>query len=93
MDLVLQNTIVPVVQFCKWKSSVWKEIFGYQRKWGAIISWWIPYLFGTGTHETMERFNNMFGDTHAFLPIMNGMIPNTLHKDKNIVEDNPHVHH
>ncbi len=46
---------------------------------GAIISWWIPYLFGTGTEEKIERFNHMFGDTHAFLPIMNGIVPNTLH--------------
>lgn len=46
---------------------------------GAIMSWWIPYLFGTGTEEKIESFNNMFGDTHSFLPIMNGMTPNTLH--------------
>lgn len=46
---------------------------------GAIISWWIPYLFGTGTEEKIERFNHMFGNTHAFLPIMNGIVPNTLH--------------
>ncbi len=46
---------------------------------GAIISWWIPYLFGTGTEEKIETFNIMFGDTHSFLPVMNGMVPNTLH--------------
>lgn len=46
---------------------------------GAIMSWWIPYLFGTGTEEKIERFNNMFGNTHSFLPVMNGMVPNTLH--------------
>lgn len=46
---------------------------------GAIMSWWIPYFFGTGTEEKIERFNNMFGDTHSFLPIMNGIVPNTLH--------------
>ncbi|MEN1968379.1 hypothetical protein WMZ97_09930 [Lentibacillus sp. N15] len=46
---------------------------------GAIMSWWIPYLFGTGTEEKIERFHNMFGDTHSFLPVMNGIVPNTLH--------------
>ncbi|WP_368652488.1 hypothetical protein AB4Y30_12095 [Ornithinibacillus sp. 4-3] len=46
---------------------------------GAIISWWIPYLFGIGAEEKIERYNIMFGDTHAFLPVMNGIVPNTLH--------------
>src|SRR5690625_4552500 len=46
---------------------------------GAIMSWWIPYLFGTATEEKIERFNIMFGNTHSFLPIMNGIVPNTLH--------------
>ncbi|MBM7601016.1 hypothetical protein JOC34_003437 [Virgibacillus halotolerans] len=46
---------------------------------GAIMSWWIPYLLGTGTEEKVERFNIMFGNTHSFLPIMNGIVPNTLH--------------
>lgn len=46
---------------------------------GAIMSWWIPYFFGTGTEEKIERFNTMFGDTHSFLPLMNGIVPNTLH--------------
>lgn len=46
---------------------------------GAIMSWWIPYLFGIGAEEKAERFNNMFGNTHSFLPVMNGIVPNTLH--------------
>lgn len=46
---------------------------------GAIMSWWIPYLFGTGTEEKIERFNIMFENTHSFLPVMNGIVPNTLH--------------
>lgn len=46
---------------------------------GAIISWWIPYFFGTGTEEKIERFNMMFGNTHSFLPVMNRIVPNTLH--------------
>ncbi|MFD2211259.1 hypothetical protein ACFSMW_16245 [Virgibacillus halophilus] len=46
---------------------------------GAIMSWWIPYFFGTGTEEKIERFNIMFGNTHSFLPVMNGIVPNTIH--------------
>ncbi len=46
---------------------------------GAIMSWWIPYFFGTGTEEKIERFNIMFENTHSFLPVMNGIVPNTLH--------------
>src|SRR5699024_8706362 len=46
---------------------------------GAIMSWWIPYFFGTGTEEKIERFNIMFRNTHSFLPVMNGIVPNTLH--------------
>src|SRR5699024_1523673 len=26
---------------------------------GAIMSWWIPYFFGTGTSEKIERYNIM----------------------------------
>lgn len=46
---------------------------------GAIFSWWIPYLFGIGAAEKVERYHHMFGNTHSFLPIMNGIVPNTLH--------------
>lgn len=46
---------------------------------GALMSWWIPYFFGIGAQEKVERYNIMFGSTHAFLPTMNGIVPNTLH--------------
>lgn len=46
---------------------------------GALFSWWIPYLFGYGAEEKANDYNMMFGDTHSFLPIMNGIVPNTLH--------------
>ncbi|PAE21494.1 hypothetical protein CHH80_06225 [Bacillus sp. 7504-2] len=46
---------------------------------GVLISWWIPYLFGYGAEQKVERYNQMFGDTHSFLPVMNGIVPNTLH--------------
>ncbi|WP_047986038.1 hypothetical protein [Ornithinibacillus californiensis] len=46
---------------------------------GAIIDWWLPYLTGFGAENRIERYHTMFGETHAFLPIMNGIVPNTLH--------------
>lgn len=46
---------------------------------GALIDWWIPYFFGYGAEERTEKYNKMFGETHHFLPLMNGIVPNTLH--------------
>ncbi|MBD8070675.1 hypothetical protein [Bacillus sp. PS06] len=46
---------------------------------GVLISWWVPYFLGYGAEQKVERYNQMFGDTHSFLPIMNGIAPNTLH--------------
>ncbi|WP_130859455.1 hypothetical protein [Gracilibacillus phocaeensis] len=46
---------------------------------GAVMSWWIPYLFGIGAEEKVEGYTAMFGNTHAFLPVINGIVPNTLH--------------
>ncbi|KKB36694.1 hypothetical protein [Bacillus thermotolerans] len=46
---------------------------------GAMISWWIPYLFGIGAEEKAASYEAMFGNTHSFLPVMNGIVPNTLH--------------
>ncbi|MGY4691609.1 hypothetical protein [Salibacterium sp. K-3] len=46
---------------------------------GALIDWWIPYFSGYGAEQRMERYDNMFGNTHSFLPVINGIVPNTLH--------------
>ena len=46
---------------------------------GALMAWWIPYLLGIGAEEKAESYRIMFGNTHAFLPEMNGITPNTLH--------------
>lgn len=46
---------------------------------GVLFSWWIPYFFGIGAEEKVERYQIMFGDTHSFLPVMHGIVPNTLH--------------
>lgn len=46
---------------------------------GALLDWWIPYFTGFGSEERIERYNAMFGNTHAFLPVNHGIVPNTLH--------------
>jgi len=46
---------------------------------GALFAWWIPYLFGIGAEQKVDSYNQMFGNTHSFLPVMNGIVPNTLH--------------
>lgn len=46
---------------------------------GAVWAWWIPYLFGYGAEERIQRYEDMFGNTHSFLPVMNGIVPNTIH--------------
>lgn len=46
---------------------------------GALWAWWIPYFFGIGAAERVERYELMFGNTHTFLPEMHGIAPNTIH--------------
>lgn len=46
---------------------------------GALWAWWIPYFFGIGAEERVERYELMFGNTHTFLPEMHGIAPNTIH--------------
>lgn len=46
---------------------------------GAFLSWWLPYFFGIGAADRAERYQQMFGNTHSFLPEMNGIVPNTIH--------------
>jgi hypothetical protein len=45
---------------------------------GQIRAWWIPYLFRSEP-ERAARYQIMFGNTHRFLPIRNGLVPNTAH--------------
>jgi hypothetical protein len=45
---------------------------------GQIRAWWIPYLLRADPVRA-GRYRKMFGNTHAFLPIRNGMVPNTAH--------------
>lgn len=45
---------------------------------GQIRAWWIPYLIQAES-ERAARYRTMFGRTHAFLPLRNGLVPNTAH--------------
>jgi len=45
---------------------------------GELRAWWLPYLLRPEP-ERAARYARMFGGTHAFLPIRNGIAPNTLH--------------
>lgn len=45
---------------------------------GQIRAWWMPYLFQPEP-ERAVRYRIMFGKTHSFLPLRNGLVPNTAH--------------
>jgi hypothetical protein len=45
---------------------------------GELQAWWIPYFFWVQP-ERAARYQAMFSGTHAFLPVHNGIRPNTLH--------------
>jgi len=45
---------------------------------GELRAWWAPYLFRPEP-ERAARYKKMFEGTHAFLPVHNGIVPNTLH--------------
>ncbi|HMK89289.1 MAG TPA: hypothetical protein VK446_06615 [Methylocystis sp.] len=45
---------------------------------GELRAWWLPYLFRPEP-ERAKRYRLMFGNTHTFLPLRNGIAPNTLH--------------
>jgi hypothetical protein len=45
---------------------------------GQLRAWWVPYLLRPEPERT-ARYRAMFGNTHAFLAVRNGMVPNTAH--------------
>jgi hypothetical protein len=45
---------------------------------GILQAWWIPYFIHPEP-ERAARYEVMFGATHAFLPVRNGIRVNTLH--------------
>jgi hypothetical protein len=45
---------------------------------GMLRAWWIPYLWVADAARA-ERYQVRFAHTHAFLPVRNGIRPDTLH--------------
>jgi hypothetical protein len=45
---------------------------------GLLRTWYVPYLLVPDPIRA-ARYQAMFGNTHAFLPVRNGIVPNTLH--------------
>jgi ABC-type uncharacterized transport system permease subunit len=45
---------------------------------GVLRTWWLPYLLG-GDPVRAARYRVRFARTHAFLPMRNGIRPDTLH--------------
>jgi hypothetical protein len=45
---------------------------------GQLRAWWLPYLF-RAEPQRATRYRIMFGNTHSFLPLRNGLVPNTAH--------------
>jgi hypothetical protein len=45
---------------------------------GILRAWWIPYL-GTADPDRAARYRVRFAGTHGFLPLRNGIRPDTLH--------------
>jgi hypothetical protein len=49
--------------------------FGF---YGMLRAWYWPWLFG-GDPERVKRYQQRFANTHAFLPTIHGIRPDTLH--------------
>jgi cytochrome bd-type quinol oxidase subunit 2 len=45
---------------------------------GLLRAWYWPYLFG-GDPDRIRRYQQRFANTHAFLPTIHGIRPDTLH--------------
>ena len=45
---------------------------------GQLRAWWLPSLF-RAEPERAARYRAMFGKTHSFLRVRNGLVPNTAH--------------
>jgi hypothetical protein len=56
----------------------WLRISYGVAAYGMLRTWWIPYLlFKEPTR--IARYQTRFAGTHAFLPVHNGIRPDTLH--------------
>ena len=51
---------------------------------GLLRAWWVPYLL-IASPARAERYQARFAGAHAFLPLRNGIRPDTLHCALHIV--------
>jgi hypothetical protein len=51
---------------------------------GMLRAWWIPYLL-VADPVRVARYQARFAHTHAFLPVRNGIRPDTLHVSFHVV--------
>jgi hypothetical protein len=51
---------------------------------GMLRAWWIPYLL-VADPVRVARYQVRFAHTHAFLPVRNGIRPDTLHVSFHVV--------
>lgn len=64
--------------YLSFSASINIFIFYFILSVGTILSWWIPYLFGS-SQKHKQAFNK-FKNTHHFLPKRgDNVVPNTLH--------------
>lgn len=57
---------------------VWLWISYLGGVYGMLRAWWIPYLLISDPTRA-ARYQTRFSGTHAFLPMRNGIRPDTLH--------------
>jgi hypothetical protein len=94
-DTMLRLVIVTVIQSVPFTIGLWFSLVYLGRPYphwlylwlsisngiifvGQLRAWWIPYLFHPEP-ERAARYQMMFGKTLRFLPIRNGLAPNTAH--------------
>jgi hypothetical protein len=51
---------------------------------GMLRAWWIPYLL-IPDPERAARYRILFKNTHTFLPVRNGLAPDSLHVSLHLV--------
>ncbi len=73
----LVESLVHASRFPGWLMTFLWVAYGLAT-YGLLRTWWAPYLFFQEPARA-ARYQAMHGATHAFLPLHNGIRPNTLH--------------
>jgi hypothetical protein len=75
--VLIASTLFVSVEFPKWLLW-WLWVTYIACALGILRAWWIPYL-STPSPDRAKRYRVRFEGTHGFLPLRNGMRPDTLH--------------